>query len=120
MGSPSSPFPRRYLHIPRLFRDVNDINTVWKKKRLMVKITKRRDEEWPTLDKQKKLDKTDEDMERDFYDDRNPDSKKKTKVMDKGKMPFGDDMNDYVDKMGDIDIDSQASPMGGLAGMFGF
>jgi hypothetical protein len=108
-----------YLHIPRLFRDVNDINTIWKKKRLTIKIMKRKDEDWDSLDFKPVLPKTDEDAEREFYEDRNPD-KPKTKFMDKSRMPFGDDMGDYVDKMGDIDIDSKAGPMGGLAGMFGF
>jgi hypothetical protein len=119
-----------YLHIPRLYRVVNDVNTVWKKKRLMVKLSKRRDEEWPTLDRKKVLDKTDEDREREFYDERR--EGKKTagpKMMDKGKMPFGDDMANYVDQMGDLDIDSQApggmsggagGMFGGLGGMFGF
>ena len=39
-----------YLHIPRLYRDVNDIRTVWKSKRLMIKISKKIDIPWPTLD----------------------------------------------------------------------
>ena len=32
---------------------------------------------------------------------------KPTKYMDKSVLPFGDDYVNYVDKMGDIDIDSQ-------------
>ncbi|GMH71123.1 hypothetical protein TrRE_jg5818 [Triparma retinervis] len=59
-----------YLHVPALYRDVNDVQTIWKRNKCIVKITKRVDEPWPTLDKKKFELPTEEESQRQMYEER--------------------------------------------------
>mmetsp|Transcript_1304 Transcript_1304/g.2294 ORF Transcript_1304/g.2294 Transcript_1304/m.2294 type:complete len:205 (-) Transcript_1304:58-672(-) len=59
-----------YLHIPELYRDVEDVRTVWKRNKCIIKITKRVYEEWPTLDKKEIELPTVEDSQRQAYEER--------------------------------------------------
>jgi len=54
---------RWYLHIPRLFGGVEKVSCVWKRNKLVVKIGKRVNEEWPSLDRRKDKEMTDGDRE---------------------------------------------------------
>mmetsp|Transcript_11771 Transcript_11771/g.21430 ORF Transcript_11771/g.21430 Transcript_11771/m.21430 type:complete len:338 (+) Transcript_11771:41-1054(+) len=97
-----------YLHIPVLFTDIIDCKTIWKKKRLILKLFKRKNDPWPTLAKKPEPKKTDYD---DDLDELETDEGKKTKFVNKASLPFGDDLDAYVDRAadGNIDIDSKAT-----------
>ncbi|GMH57044.1 hypothetical protein TL16_g04287 [Triparma laevis f. inornata] len=96
-----------YLHIPLLFADIIDCKTIWKKKRLLIKLFKRKNEVWPTLDKKPPPKKPEYD---DDLDELETDEGKSTKFINKASLPFGDDLDAYVDRAadGNIDIDSKA------------
>ena len=97
-----------YLHIPVLFADIIDCKTIFKKKRLILKLFKRKNDPWPTLAKKPEPKKTDYD---DDLDELETDEGKKTKFVSKASLPFGDDLDAYVDRAadGNIDIDSKAT-----------
>jgi len=111
------------LYIKRLFGLVNDVQVIVKKKYLLVKITKADEKkEWTSLaskvDKKKanvkpvEVDGVEDIDDDDDYDDDDDDDfdgkgkkKKKTKFINKGDLPFGEDIDDMLDSIyDDIDV----------------
>jgi len=82
-----------HLHIPSLYKDVNDVQCVWKKNKCIVKIYKRVDEPWPTIDKKPVESKRGED---EMWEEGDVGGGRKSKFMDKSKVRLEEERRDEL------------------------